>query len=218
MKVSPDWNDFETWSNEMIDIFHPRISAYVSIILFVCVSHAKIYDLTILGDSISSGYGVKPEDSWTKIMMNNLSCPIKVKNLSIQGATSNDGITTLTNFYAQHKTDYLIIELGGNDALRGLSLISLYKNLNKLVELAQENQSSVLLIGVDLPPNYGGFYRQRLQSTYERVAHKHNVTYRQLTFPSSPALVQPDGIHPSTQGHSLIADTLGPVIEEELCR
>ena len=80
----------------MIDIFHPRISAYVSIILFFCVSHAKIYDLTILGDSISSGYGVKPEDSWTKIMMNNLSCPIKTKNLSVQGATSTHNIKQIT--------------------------------------------------------------------------------------------------------------------------
>jgi len=202
----------------MIDTFRPKIATYISIILFTCLSHAKVYDLTILGDSISSGYGVQPNENWVDIVMNNVSCKIKTKNLSIQGATSNDGITTLKNFYAQHKTNYLIIEIGGNDALRGLSLVELYKNLNTLVELAKENRSSVILIGVDLPPNYGNFFRQRLQATYERVAHKHSVPYHQLAFPSTPKFVQSDGIHPSTKGHLLISDTLGPIIEEELCR
>ena len=177
-----------------------------------------MYDLTILGDSISSGYGVNASENWPEIVLNNIACNIKSKNLSIQGATSNDGITTLSNFYTQHKSKYLIIEIGGNDALRGLSLVELYKNLNTLIELASENHSEVILIGVDLPPNYGGFFRQRLQSTYERVAHKHRVPYQQLTFPSTPELVQPDGIHPSAKGHLLIADILGPMIEEAVCR
>lgn len=201
----------------MIDIFHPKILVFFSILSFSYLSHAKNYDVVILGDSISSGYGVDAKENWVPLAQRALECKVKLKNISVQGATSHDGITTLENFYQTNNSRYLVLELGGNDALRGLSLIALYKNLNQLVMTALENKSQVILIGIDLPPNYGDFFRQRLQSTYQRIADQYSIPYIQLTFPNNAALVQQDGIHPSTAGHTHIADALTPLLSEKLC-
>lgn len=179
--------------------------------------YAKVFDLAILGDSISSGYGVGTKENWVNLMIDNLPCKIKYRNLSVQGATSSDGLTTLKEFYQSHSTKTLIIELGGNDALRGQSLTQLYKNLTQLVEIAQTNQSQVMIIGVDMPPNYGSFFRQRLKSTYEHVASTDNIASAYLDFPNNPALMQDDGIHPNKLGHQEIANNLTPDIQSLVC-
>lgn len=176
-----------------------------------------MYDIVILGDSISSGYGVAIEKNWVSLMLSKKPCSYKLLNLSAQGATSSDGLTTINKFFHKHKTRYLLLELGGNDALRGGALTKLSDNLNEIITLAEENNTGVILVGVDLPPNYGNFFRKRFQNTYEHIAKRHDIPLIQLDFPQNPNLLQDDGIHPNTKGHQLIADSISPTISAKLC-
>jgi acyl-CoA thioesterase-1 len=180
-------------------------------------SYAKVFDLVILGDSVSSGYGVNPKENWVELTTSQLGCKIKYLNLSTQGATSADGLTTLSDFYKTHQAKTLIIELGGNDALRGQSLTQLYKNLSTLLLTASDNKTKALLVGVDMPPNYGTFFRQRLKSTYEHAAASNSVSSIYLDFPNNPQLMQEDGIHPNALGHQKIAQILTPEISTLTC-
>lgn len=163
------------------------------------------YDVTILGDSISSGYGVKPADNWVNQWSKQLSCNIFLRNLSVQGATTQDGIETLEYFYRYHHTNWLIIELGGNDGLRNLNLDGMSIRLNQLIEKGKANQARVILVATDLPPNYGANFKKRFQSIFRQLAKQHEVQLIQLTFPKDANLIQPDGIHPSPIGHQSIA-------------
>ena len=176
-----------------------------------------MYDLVILGDSISSGYGVSIQNNWVNLMLSSKPCSYKHLNLSAQGATSSDGLTTIMKFFSKHNTHHLLLELGGNDALRGNALTMLSSNLNEIITLAEENNTKVLLIGVDLPPNYGNFFRKRFQNTYEHIANRHDIPLIQLDFPQNPNLLQDNGIHPNTKGHQLIADSISPMVSAKLC-
>ncbi|MCP8351802.1 GDSL-type esterase/lipase family protein [Candidatus Synchoanobacter obligatus] len=201
----------------MTDMPLPKLITFYILLLFATACQAKEYDLAILGDSISSGYGVPADDNWVSLIKPKLNCSSKIQNLSIQGATSSDGITQLENFYKKHRSRYLLVELGGNDALRGQSLTQLYRNLNEIITMAQEHDSRVLLIGIDLPPNYGGFFRQRLQTTYAHVAQIHNIEMVQLDFPNNPDLMQDDALHPNPLGHQNIAQAVLPMINTAMC-
>ena len=213
----PVATDFETLVRFMTVITPLKRFIFLLTLCLFTPSYAKVFDLVILGDSISSGYGVNPKESWVELMTKSLDCRVKALNLSVQGATSSDGLATLSNFYQNHQAKTLIIELGGNDALRGQSLTQLYKNLNTLLQTASDNKTKALLIGVDMPPNYGTFFRQRLKSTYEHAATSSSVDYIYLDFPNDPQLMQEDGVHPNALGHEKIAQILTPEISTLTC-
>lgn len=171
----------------------------------------------ILGDSVSSGYGVNPKENWVNLTLSDFPCKTKSLNLSVQGATSSDGITTLNDFYQKHQAKIIVIELGGNDALRGQSLTQLYKNLTQMITVAEAQKTKVVLVGVDMPPNYGNFFRQRLKTTYEHSGSSATVDNVFLDFPNNPQLIQEDGIHPNSLGHQQIFKAMKPVLQPLVC-
>lgn len=188
-----------------------RQATYISMMLRLIISislltcHALSYDVLVLGDSISSGYGVLPSESWVKIWAEKLPCSPRLLNLSIQGATTNDGLQSLKHFYKENQSKWVIVELGGNDGLRGLKLSLMEARLSSIIELALSSEASVILLATDLPPNYGQLYRRQYRSTFERLAESYHLPLVKLAFPEDEALMQDDGIHPNAQGHEKIA-------------
>lgn len=203
--------------NVMTAMSRLKLYLILSILPLSTFSYAKLYDWVVLGDSISSGYGVDSYDNWVNKVDRATPCSTETINLSVQGATSTDGLTTIKDFYRTNQSKFLIIELGGNDALRGNSLTTLAENINSIINIAQKNESTVILIGVDLPPNYGKLFRNRFQSLFEDIAKTRHIIYKILDFPNNPEFLQPDGIHPNANGHQAIYDALAPMLLKLLC-
>ena len=130
-------------------------------------------------------------------------------NASISGETTYGGLQRLPDLLAEHKPSHLIIELGGNDGLRGLNFGQTTDNLGQMVELAQRQQVSVLLIGVRMPPNLGIAYNDRFQKIYENVASQYSIHYLPRFLDGIAAsdadLMQADGIHPTRLAQPLLA-------------
>ena len=130
-------------------------------------------------------------------------------NASISGETTYGGLQRLPGLLAEHKPSHLIIELGGNDGLRGLNFGQTTDNLGQMVELAQRQQVSVLLIGVRMPPNLGPAYNDRFQKIYENVASQYSIHYLPRFLDGIAAsdadLMQADGIHPTRLAQPLLA-------------
>ncbi|MDC3180726.1 GDSL-type esterase/lipase family protein [Gammaproteobacteria bacterium] len=192
------------------------IWVYLSLALLLSYCHCEEYDGIILGDSISSGYGVEPKENWVYLWQSSLTCKLNILNLSVQGATTADGLNTLNYFYANHTANWMILELGGNDGLRGLDLDQMKSRLDALITLAENNQTKVLLVSTDLPINYGKDFRTKFQEAFDTIAKQHHLIHLKLQFPEDVSLIQSDGIHPSASGHQRIAQTLQP-LSAEVC-
>jgi acyl-CoA thioesterase-1 len=159
--------------------------------------HAAI-NILILGDSLSAAYNIPIEKGWTRIFTDNIS-----------GETTFGGLQRLPQLLQEHQPTHLIIELGGNDGLRGLGFDQSSDNLRQMVQLAQAQQVEILLIGVRMPPNFGAAYNTRFQQVFERIAAETEVHYLPKFLDgvaaSDPALMQQDGIHPTALAQPLLA-------------
>jgi acyl-CoA thioesterase-1 len=156
--------------------------------------HAAI-NILILGDSLSAAYNIPIEKGWTRIFTDN--------------KTTFGGLQRLPQLLQEHQPTHLIIELGGNDGLRGLGFDQSSDNLRQMVQLAQAQQVEILLIGVRMPPNFGAAYNTRFQQVFERIAAETEVHYLPKFLDgvaaSDPALMQQDGIHPTALAQPLLA-------------
>ena len=170
---------------------------------------ADTYDILILGDSISSGFGVSEEENWANQFADHVQlCGYSTHNLSVPGATTEQGLQTLIKFYNQHHAQLLILELGGNDGLQGKPTEYIHEQLVKIIDRAHEQNTTVLLIGIDLPPNYGKEYRKCLQQVFEDVAHHTSSDLVMLTSPKDTNLMQEDNTHPNPKGHQTIYEDI----------
>jgi acyl-CoA thioesterase-1 len=170
------------------------------------------YVAIILGDSLSAGYGVKIQESWPSILQNNLNSMginIKIVNAGISGDTTSGGLYRLPKLLKEHKPKLVILELGGNDGLRGMSIKKVIKkNLDEMIRMSLDEGSKVALIGVELPPNYGARYTDNFKNMYEDLATLYNLTLVQGSIKEmvSLNLMQADGIHPNVEGHLQIEE------------
>ena len=170
------------------------------------------YVAVVLGDSLSAGYGVKIQESWPSILQNNLNSKgvnIKVINAGISGDTTSGGLYRLPKLLKEHKPKLVILELGGNDGLRGMSIKKVIKkNLDEMIRMSLDEGSKVALIGVELPPNYGARYTDNFKNMYEDLATLYNLTLVQGSIKEmvSLNLMQADGIHPNVEGHLQIEE------------
>jgi acyl-CoA thioesterase-1 len=159
--------------------------------------------LLILGDSISAGYGLPPGTGWAALLQKRLEAErisLRVVNASISGDTTAGARARLPALLKQHRPAITVVELGGNDGLRGGSLDAMRDNLYAIVAAAQKVRSRVLLVGMRLPPNYGAAYVQRFAAIYADVAKNRKaalVPFLFEGFGEDNAMFQPDGIHPS---------------------
>lgn len=167
--------------------------------------------ILIVGDSLSAAYGIAQEAGWVALLQQRLAqtgYPHRVVNASISGDTTRGGLERLPMALRTHQPDIVIIELGGNDGLRGLSLSDMAANLRGLVRKSKEAGAQVLLVGIILPPNYGPQYTAVFARTYETVAQESKIPLVRNLFSGigeNMSAFQPDGIHPTaaSQGRLL---------------
>ena len=170
------------------------------------------YVAVVLGDSLSAGYGVKIQESWPSILEHNLNAKgmnIKIINAGISGDTTSGGLYRLPKLLKEHKPKLVILELGGNDGLRGMSIKKVIKkNLDVMIRMSLDEGSKVALIGVELPPNYGSRYTDNFKNVYVDLANQYNLTLVQGSIKEmvSSSLMQADGIHPNVKGHLQIEE------------
>ena len=180
------------------------------------VAYCASKTLLVLGDSLSAEYGLARGSGWVALMEQRLvekKIAIKVVNASISGETSSGGKTRLPALLEKHKPHYLIIELGGNDALRGLALPSFQANLLSMIEMAQKKGAKVLLLGMQIPPNYGREYAQGFIDSYSKVAKKSNanlVPFLLKGIAEEPTMFQADKIHPVAAAQVKMLDNIWP--------
>ena len=179
-------------------------------------AHAQRQDPVILvvGDSISAGYGLPANTGWTTLLQQRLDAQrysYRVVNASISGDTTAGGLSRLPALLATRRPEIVIIELGGNDGLRGGSLDAMRANLDAMTLAAQKAGARVLLVGMQLPPNYGPSYVQRFGAIYADVAKARNavaVPFLFEGFAADDAMFQPDRIHPVIAAQSKMLDNI----------
>ncbi len=181
--------------------------------------------ILVVGDSLSAEYGLRRGSGWVALLDKQLSAEgsgARVVNASISGDTTSGGRSRLGALLAQHKPSVVVIELGANDALRGLPLGMTEDNLNQMTQSAQKAGAKVLLVGMQMPPNYGADYGNRFAGLFEKVARANKAGLvpflLQGVADSADArkLFQNDGLHPKEQAHPTILANVLPELRKLL--
>lgn len=175
--------------------------------------------ILILGDSLSAGYGLDPESGWVKLLEQRLNYHYKVINSSISGDTTSNGLSRLPQALNTYHPQVTIIELGANDGLRGMQIPQITNNLNKLILLAINAKSKVLVLGLRLPLNYGVIYDQKFQQIFSDLAKRNDIRVVPnflAGIDRNPNLFQADGLHPNAQAQSMILNNVWTELEKLL--
>ncbi|MYF10353.1 MAG: arylesterase [Gammaproteobacteria bacterium] len=178
--------------------------------------------ILIFGDSISAAYGIKREQGWVALLERRLAShgpQFRVVNASMSGETTGGGLARLPKALEDHDPDLLIIELGGNDGLRGYPAANIRRNLAQMIEAANPRRRNVLLVAMQIPPNYGPRYTQAFREVFTDLSESYDVALANEFIEAvalQPELMQDDGIHPTAAGQPLLLDALWPTIERLL--
>jgi acyl-CoA thioesterase-1 len=181
--------------------------------------------ILVLGDSLSAEYGLKRGEGWVALLEKRLASEkmaARVVNASVSGDTSSGGRSRLPALLAKHKPDVVVIELGGNDALRGLPLAMTEDNLSQMTQAAQQAGARVLLVGMQVPPNYGADYSKRFSGLFDAVAKKHKAALvpfllKGVADGEDPArMFQADRIHPLAAAHPQMLANVWPELKKLL--
>ncbi len=173
----------------------------------------------MLGDSISAGYGIQREQSWVERLRERLAGlpgPWQVVNASVSGETPGGGLARRPDALAAHDPELVIIELGGNDGLRGYPIARIRDNLDRMVGLVRDSGGVPLVVGMEIPPNYGPRYTRAFRGVFAEVAERYDaplVPFLLEQVALQPALMQSDGIHPTAEAQPLLLDTVWPYLE-----
>jgi acyl-CoA thioesterase-1 len=178
--------------------------------------------IMVIGDSISAEYGLSKGDGWVPLLQKRLAANqinANVINASVSGDTTSGGRARLPSLLQRHRPDIVIVELGGNDALRGLPLANTQQNLTDMVQAAQKSGAQVVLAGIEVPPNYGSTYAAQFNQIFAAVAKANNAALVPSILkgvadaPDPTALFQKDRIHPNAQAQSLLLDNVWPTLK-----
>lgn len=183
----------------------------------------------VLGDSISAEYGLKRGNGWVSLLEQRLAesgmkageKPWQIVNASISGETTAGGRSRIAKLVEQHQPAVLLLELGANDALRGLDLTSTERNLQQITKAASDQGAIVVVLGMQVPPNYGRAYTERFAGIFKTIAADHDaelVPFLLSNIVGKEGSFQADGIHPSAQVQATMLETAWPAIEKALKR
>jgi len=195
---------------------------FLALILFGCSTASAATTpptILVLGDSLSAGYGIDVRHGWVALLGQRLrqqGYPQTVVNASISGDTTAGGRTRLPEALQRHHPQVVIIELGGNDGLRGLSLAQTRANLDAMIKMARSAGAQVLLVGIYLPPNYGPEYTRKFHAIYSELAHQQQlplVPFLLAGVALTPGLMQADGLHPRGAAQPRLLDNVWPYLE-----
>ena len=174
----------------------------------------------VVGDSLSAEHNIPAGTGWVSLLQRKIARELPggpaVVNASISGETSAGALTRLPGLLQKHRPAVLVIELGGNDALRGLTPAQLRANLEKMVVLGRQSGARVLLLGIDVPPNYGPAYRERLRRTYAELARAQDAALVPFFLEGvalQPGLMQADGLHPTAAAQPRLLDNVWPALK-----
>jgi len=176
--------------------------------------------LVVLGDSLSAAHGINPKHGWVELLQQRITdkgYSLEVINASISGDTTLGGYRRLMPILEKHRPSIIIIELGANDGLRGLPLTAMKTNIANMISTSQTAQARVILIGMQLPPNYGPAYSAAFQDVYADLAKKYSITLIPFLLHGLETqfnLFQADGLHPAQAAQSIILDTVWPDIHQ----
>ena len=175
--------------------------------------------ILVLGDSLSAAHGFDLAQGWVQGLRERLAShdeDREVINASISGETTRGGLARLPELLARHRPAIVILELGGNDGLRGTPLAAMRANLGRLVELAQAANAQVLLLGMRLPPNYGPVYTKKFHNVYADLARDYELAWLPFFLAgvaTRPAWMQTDGIHPTAAAQPHLLENVWPVLK-----
>ena len=200
-----------------------RMCTLACILLLTIVSHAipaqakeqQNEILLLLGDSLGAGYGVQREQSWSYLLNEKFlkqKKNVQILNASISGETTAGGLARLEALLQQEKPRWVMIELGGNDGLRGMDIKAMQRNLEAMVQMTRQHQAQPILVGIKIPPNYGRKYRERFEQAFVEVSQQQNVPFLPFLLDGVGGVdqyMQDDRIHPNATAQPLIADTVG---------
>ena len=187
--------------------------------LMCMAQNAAAGTILIVGDSISAAFGLDTRVGWVALLEQRLKqqgYDDKVINASISGDTSAGGLARLPALLAAHKPEVVIVELGGNDGLRGQQPAQLKQNLAGMIAASQNAGAKVLLLGMQLPPNYGARYTQAFAKVYDELAHEKQVALVPFFLQGvggNPQLMQADGIHPAADAQGLLLENVWPALK-----
>jgi len=183
------------------------------------IAHAAATHILVLGDSLSAGFGIELKDSWvahlqTRLQQHYPNC--QVINDSTSGATTQNGLSVLPKALQRYQPKLVIVELGGNDGLRGLPIKLIQQNLSAIVKRTQASGAKVLLLGVRLPPNYGRKYTNQFEQIFIKVARELNVPIVRKFLKDvadNGEHMQADGIHPNQKAQQQMLDNIWPKLK-----
>ncbi|WP_333655759.1 arylesterase [Acinetobacter johnsonii] len=201
-----------------------RISSYL-VLLALCLSPTWVFAKTVmvLGDSISAGYGIEPQQAWVNLLQKRLDQQYpkqhKVVNASVSGETTSGALARLPKLLQTHKPNVVLIELGGNDGLRGQPPLMIQKNLAQLIQQSQKANATVVVLGMKMPPNYGTAYSKAFENNYKVVSQQYKV--KLLPFflegvAGNKNLMQKDLVHPNAKAQSILLNLAYPYIKGAL--
>ena len=192
----------------------------ISITLLVCLTpDANAKSIVVLGDSISAAYGMEARQGWVNLLSDRLleQYPhYKVVNASVSGETTGGGLTRLPKILTIHQPDIVILELGGNDGLRGYPIDRIKNNLSSMILAAEATGSTILLIGMVLPPNYGRRYTKAFEDLFKDLSDQYNLRFVPFLLEGTTtdqALIQRDGIHPTVAAQPRLLEDIWPTLE-----
>ena len=178
--------------------------------------------ILIIGDSLSAGYGIAENESWTTLLQNRLSAKgygYQVVNASISGDTTGGGLRRLPRALNVHVPDIVLIELGGNDGLRGTPVGVIRQNLATMIELGQDTGAQIILAGMIMPPNYGQTYTDGFADVYTQLSKEYDTALIRFFLKNvalNPSLMQADQIHPNSEGQPYLLDNVWAELEKLL--
>ncbi|QNR97925.1 arylesterase [Stenotrophomonas sp. 169] len=174
----------------------------------------------VLGDSLSAAHNIPAGSGWVDLLGKRLSTrsgpTSRVVNASMSGETTAGAATRLPGLLAREKPGVVVLALGGNDALRGLTPAQIRGNLEKMIQASQKSGAKVLILGIDVPPNYGPAYRQRLAAVYRALADQYKVPLLPFLLEGvalQPGMMQSDGLHPTAQAQPKVLANVWPLLQ-----
>ena len=197
-----------------------QLKKFFTIVTLLSIStFASASTLLVMGDSLSAAYNLRQQDGWVSLLENQLSQSnpdISVINASVSGETTQGGLSRFSALLATHRPNWVVLELGANDALLGYPLNQTTINLEKMIEQAHQENAVVLLVGNQIPQNYGKRYTQMFFNLYKDIASKYNVAYLPFMLKGvalNKDLMQNDGLHPNKEGQPIVLQNILPYLQ-----